>query len=155
MDRNEAAWQRRGEIPESAAGYHPGSDSRRDWGLRKRKGRYGSLGTEKHLRQCASGAHPASIPQSNANCLCTKTEITLANGTFLRYDPYRGEDGCLYRNSGKAAGALRGQRCAERWEKILLGIRGLGTDPGRKDQELPSRFGSFVRAGIRSLRHRT
>ncbi len=89
MDHREAAWQRRGEIPGSAAGYHPVLDSRRDWGLWKRK-RYGSLGTEKPLRQCASGTHPATIPQRNVDCLCTKTEIALANGAFLRYDPYSG-----------------------------------------------------------------
>ena len=146
MDRREAAWQRRGRSQKAQRDIIPGQTA----------GEIGASGNGRSVmaawepkKPCGS-AHSAPILHRSPRAMPTASAQSRRSpwqmGHFSGTIHIAGEDGCLYRNSGKAAGALRGQRCAERWEKILSGIRGLGTDPGRKDQELPSRFGSLCQS---------
>lgn len=84
---------------------------------------------------CGS-AHPAPIlhrsPRAMPTASAQRRRSPWQMGHFSGTIHIAGEDGCLYRNSGKAAGALRGQRCAERWEKIPVRDPGAGNGPRQK-----------------------
>ena len=103
-------------------------------------------GNRKPLRQCASGAHPASIPQSNANCLCTKPEITLANGTFLRYDPYSGGGWLPVQEFMKGGRSASGPAMCRALGKDPVRDPRAGNGPRQKGPGAASRFGSLCQS---------